>query len=221
MQTAIVNLRTAKIQLLQLLNDRTPVDQFDVTGPFDFSDALAAARRLPPDRAEQPARSAGGAGNHPAVGDQPQAGGRQRLDRPDLRAWYTWNSSNNNPNGIQTLGAQREHSAAHLRPQPGRKAAHADRHRPQPARPARPRARRSSATWTRPTRRCDSNIALLKPYKAKYNDEALQGARHRDLRLRARRRIADGFSECAERLPPGATGLRATDRRLPDRRRHN
>jgi cobalt-zinc-cadmium efflux system outer membrane protein len=30
-QTAIVNLRTAKIQLLQLLNDRTPVEQFDVT----------------------------------------------------------------------------------------------------------------------------------------------------------------------------------------------
>src|SRR5262249_5791608 len=28
--------RTAKIQLLMLLNDRTPVDQFDVTGPFDF-----------------------------------------------------------------------------------------------------------------------------------------------------------------------------------------
>src|ERR1700723_4756690 len=41
LQTAEVNLRTAKIQLLQLLNDRTPVEQFDVTGPFDFSDALA------------------------------------------------------------------------------------------------------------------------------------------------------------------------------------
>lgn len=39
-ETAIVNLRTAKIQLLQLLNERTPVDQFDVNGPFDFSDAL-------------------------------------------------------------------------------------------------------------------------------------------------------------------------------------
>lgn len=39
-QTALVNLRTAKIQLLQLLNDRTPVDQFDITGVFDFSDAL-------------------------------------------------------------------------------------------------------------------------------------------------------------------------------------
>ena len=36
-QTALVGLRTAKIQLLMLLNDRTPVEQFDVTGPFDFS----------------------------------------------------------------------------------------------------------------------------------------------------------------------------------------
>lgn len=36
-QTAEVNLRTAKIQLLRLLNDQTtPVDQFDVSGPFDF-----------------------------------------------------------------------------------------------------------------------------------------------------------------------------------------
>ncbi len=39
-ETADVNVRTAKIQLLQLLNDRTPVDQFDVTGPFEFADAL-------------------------------------------------------------------------------------------------------------------------------------------------------------------------------------
>jgi outer membrane protein, heavy metal efflux system len=37
-QTADVNLRTAKIQLLALLNDRTPIDQFDVAGPFDFAD---------------------------------------------------------------------------------------------------------------------------------------------------------------------------------------
>jgi len=39
-QTALVNLRTAKIQLLTLLNARTPIEQFDVTGPFDFSDQL-------------------------------------------------------------------------------------------------------------------------------------------------------------------------------------
>jgi cobalt-zinc-cadmium efflux system outer membrane protein len=40
LQTAEVNLRTAKIQLLTLLNDRTPVEQFDITGPFDFSAQL-------------------------------------------------------------------------------------------------------------------------------------------------------------------------------------
>ena len=39
-QTAIVNLRTAKIQLLALLNDRTPVEQFDVSGPFEFTEIL-------------------------------------------------------------------------------------------------------------------------------------------------------------------------------------
>jgi len=41
LQTAEVNLRTAKIQMLALLNDRTPVEQFDVTGPFDFSPRVA------------------------------------------------------------------------------------------------------------------------------------------------------------------------------------
>jgi cobalt-zinc-cadmium efflux system outer membrane protein len=35
-----VNLRTAKIQLLTLLNDRTAVERFDVTGPFDFAEAV-------------------------------------------------------------------------------------------------------------------------------------------------------------------------------------
>ncbi|MGA3205290.1 MAG: TolC family protein [Bryobacteraceae bacterium] len=36
-QNATVSLRTAKIMLLQLLNDRTAVDQFDIAGPFDFT----------------------------------------------------------------------------------------------------------------------------------------------------------------------------------------
>ena len=49
-QTAEVNLRTAKIQLLTLLNDRTPIEQFDVTGPYDFNDATSASRRVPENR---------------------------------------------------------------------------------------------------------------------------------------------------------------------------
>jgi cobalt-zinc-cadmium efflux system outer membrane protein len=39
-QTAEVNLRTNKIQMLMLLNDRTPVDQFDLVGVYDFSDLI-------------------------------------------------------------------------------------------------------------------------------------------------------------------------------------
>lgn len=46
LQTAQVNLRTAKIQLLMLLNDRTPVDQFDVTGLFDFVDQILSLDEL-------------------------------------------------------------------------------------------------------------------------------------------------------------------------------
>ncbi len=38
LETATVNLRTAKIQLLTLLNDRTPIEQFDVSGAYEFAD---------------------------------------------------------------------------------------------------------------------------------------------------------------------------------------
>jgi cobalt-zinc-cadmium efflux system outer membrane protein len=48
-QTALVNLRLAKIQLVRLLNDQTPIEQFDVTGPYDFAaqpPALDEVRRV-------------------------------------------------------------------------------------------------------------------------------------------------------------------------------
>ena len=45
-QTALVNLRTAKIQLLMLLNERTPVESFDVTGEFDFSNEIRPLEEL-------------------------------------------------------------------------------------------------------------------------------------------------------------------------------
>lgn len=46
LQTAEVNLRTDKIQLLQLLNDRTAIEPLDVTGPFDLSDQLRSRDQL-------------------------------------------------------------------------------------------------------------------------------------------------------------------------------
>jgi outer membrane protein, heavy metal efflux system len=41
LQTASVNLRTAKIQLLTLLNDRTPVERFEVTGPYEAPERIS------------------------------------------------------------------------------------------------------------------------------------------------------------------------------------
>jgi cobalt-zinc-cadmium efflux system outer membrane protein len=46
LQTATVNLRTAKIQLLAILNDRTPLEQFDVTGPFEFTEQILTLDEL-------------------------------------------------------------------------------------------------------------------------------------------------------------------------------
>src|SRR5208282_5990044 len=41
LQTAEVNLRTSKIQLLMLLNDKTPIDDFDVLGLYEYNEPLA------------------------------------------------------------------------------------------------------------------------------------------------------------------------------------
>jgi cobalt-zinc-cadmium efflux system outer membrane protein len=46
LQIATVNLRTAKIQLSTLLNDRTPVEQFDVVGRFDVAEASVPQEEL-------------------------------------------------------------------------------------------------------------------------------------------------------------------------------
>ena len=46
LETSTVSLRTAKIQLLMLLNDRTPIEQFDVTGPFDFMNQITPLDEL-------------------------------------------------------------------------------------------------------------------------------------------------------------------------------
>jgi len=46
LENSNISLRAAKIQLLQLLSDRTPVDQFDVSGPFDFSPQLTTVEEL-------------------------------------------------------------------------------------------------------------------------------------------------------------------------------
>jgi cobalt-zinc-cadmium efflux system outer membrane protein len=103
-QTAEVNLRTSKIQLLQLLNDRTPVDQFDVQGPFAFSDQLqplATFRQIALDN--RPDLRAALESLQQADTNHKLAVANGSTD-PTLGAWYTYNPSFNNPNAHQTLG---------------------------------------------------------------------------------------------------------------------
>ena len=103
-QTADVNLRTAKIQLLTLLNDRSPIDQFDVTGEFGFSDQLLTIdeyRKLALDT--RPDLKSAVETMNKAVADHKLAIANGSTD-PTLSAWYTHNSSNNNPFGVNTLG---------------------------------------------------------------------------------------------------------------------
>jgi len=103
-QNAEVNLRTAKIQLLTLLNDRTPIEQFDVAGPFEFNDQLMPRddfRKIALDT--RPDLKAAIEAVDKAQTDHKLAVANGSTD-PILSAWYTHNSSNNNPFGINTLG---------------------------------------------------------------------------------------------------------------------
>lgn len=105
LQTAEVNLRTAKIQLLTLLNDRTPVEQFDVTGTFDFSSQIA-----PLDQVRQTAMD-----TRPDLRAAVEAIDKAQTDHklavangstdPTLGTWYTYNPSFNNPFDHYTVGA--------------------------------------------------------------------------------------------------------------------
>jgi cobalt-zinc-cadmium efflux system outer membrane protein len=105
LQTAEVNLRTAKIQLLALLNDRTPIEQFDVTGPFDFSAQIAPLDEIRQTALDtRPDLKAAVEGIDKAQTDHKLAIANGSTD-PTLSAWYSYNPSFNNPNDHQTLGA--------------------------------------------------------------------------------------------------------------------
>jgi cobalt-zinc-cadmium efflux system outer membrane protein len=105
MQTAIVSLRTAKIQLQQLLNDRSPVEQFDVTGVFDFNEALQPLEKCRQDALDaRPDLRVAIESIQQAQTNHKLAVANGSTD-PTISGWYTYNSSNNNPQATQTVGA--------------------------------------------------------------------------------------------------------------------
>jgi cobalt-zinc-cadmium efflux system outer membrane protein len=105
LQTAEESLETAKIQLLMLLNDRTPVDQFDVTGPFDFSNQIAPLEEVRQTALDnRPDLKAALQSIEKAKTDHRLAVANGSTD-PTFSAWYTYNPSFNNPFAHQTVGA--------------------------------------------------------------------------------------------------------------------
>jgi cobalt-zinc-cadmium efflux system outer membrane protein len=173
LQAAEENLETAKIQLLTLLNDRTPIEQFDVSGPYDFNDQL-----LPRDEFRKIALD-----TRPDLKATVEAIDKARTDHtlavangstdPTISAWYTHNSSNNNPFGINTLGVSvgiplrifDRNQGEKLRTQ-------LDITRNERLRDAAEASVLSDVDSSYAT--VESNVKLLRPYKAKYLQQAVR-----------------------------------------------
>ena len=105
LQSALVNLRTAKINLLALLDDRRPVDSFDVEGPFDFSDQLLSIEEYRKDAFDtRPDLRAAALSVQQAETNSKLAEANGSID-PTIGVWFTHNGSFNNPDALNTLGA--------------------------------------------------------------------------------------------------------------------
>ena len=105
LQTAQVNLRTAKIDLLALLKEPTSVEQFDVAEEFDFTEPVRTLEELRKAALE----------NRPDLKEAEQSLEKARTDHqlsvangstdPTFATWWTHNGSFNNPAAINTIGA--------------------------------------------------------------------------------------------------------------------
>ena len=171
LQTAEVSLRTAKIQLLTLLNERTPIEQFDVAGPFDFNGQLLARdefRKIALDT--RPDLKAAVEAVDKAQTDHKLAVADGSTD-PTWSAWYTHNSSNNNPFATNTLGVSVSIPLRIFDRNQGEKLrTHLDIARNEKLRDASEAAVLSDVDSGYAT--LESNVILLQPYKAKYLQQA-------------------------------------------------
>ncbi len=173
LQAAIVNLRTTKISLLALLDERRPVDSFDVSGPYEFREdmlGLEDYRKTAIDT--RPDLRAAVLSVKQAEASYKLAVANGSTD-PTFSAWYTHNSSNNNPFGINTLGVS---VSIPLRV--------FDRNQGEKLRTkidVRRNEKLREGVETQVYADVDSayaivtsNIELLKPYKAKYLEESVR-----------------------------------------------
>ncbi|MBV9746405.1 MAG: TolC family protein, partial [Acidobacteriia bacterium] len=167
-ETALVNLRTAKIQLLMLVNDhRTPLDRFDVTGRFDLGSELQpleefrnVAMESRPDLKEAIQNVELAKINH-------QLAVANGSTDPTFSAWFTNNGSFSNPAATRTIGGSVSIPLRIFDRNQGEKArTQIDIGRNEKLRDATQAQVFSdvdSAYWT-----IVQAVNLLKPYKAKY-----------------------------------------------------
>jgi cobalt-zinc-cadmium efflux system outer membrane protein len=170
-ETATVNLRTAKFELMQLLNERTPVDKFDVIGTFDWSEALRPLEDFHQIALDnRPDLRAAIETIQLSVTNHKLAVSNGSAD-PTFGAWYTYNGSFNNPNSNQTLGLNVSIPLRIFdRNQGEKKRTLLDIDRSRSAEEAAKAQVFDDVDSTYEQLR--SNIAMLKPYKEKYRDQA-------------------------------------------------
>jgi len=172
-QAAEVNLRTAKIQMLQLLDDKIPMDQFDVQGQFDFSDQLKPLedfRQIALD--SRPDLKAAVESIQQARTNYKLAVSNGSTD-PTFSGWYSYNPSFNNPNDQHALGLSVSVPLRIFdRNQGEKKRTQLDIGRNQQLEDAA-RAQVFSDVDSAYAQ-LNSNVGLLRPYKAKYLDQALR-----------------------------------------------
>jgi cobalt-zinc-cadmium efflux system outer membrane protein len=103
-ETALVNLRTAKIQLLTLMNDRTPIEGFDVDGPFEFSDQLLPLEEYRRVALEGRPDLKAAVQNVELAKINHQLAVANGSTDPTFTGWFTNNGSFSNPLSTRTIG---------------------------------------------------------------------------------------------------------------------
>src|SRR5208337_4774213 len=173
LQTALVNLRTTKINLLALLDDRRPVESFDLEGPFDFSEDLTSLDDYRKDALDaRPDLRAAVLSVKQAETSYQLAEANGSTD-PTVSAWYTHNASTNNPLATDTLGVSVSVPLRIFDRNQGEKLrTKIDINRNQKLRQGVETQVYSDVDSAYAI--VNSNIELLKPYKRKYLDQAVR-----------------------------------------------
>jgi cobalt-zinc-cadmium efflux system outer membrane protein len=171
-ETAMVNLRTAKIQLLMLLNDRTPIERFDVSGPFDFTSESRPLEEFRTIALEARPDLKASVQNVELADITHKLAVANGSTDPTFSVWVTHNPSFNNPFDNNTIGGSVSIPLRIFDRNQGEKArTQVDLGRNERLRDANEALVFSdvdSAYWT-----IVQNVNLLQPYKARYLPLAL------------------------------------------------